>query len=264
MKLDTIKTEKFGNITLELHYDTSPDSPRDWDTVGTIVYTSTRYFLGDECISHEEMQDISDKIDSGELLGLPVYAHIHGGVTLSTGSFSDPWDSGQCGYIYTTKEKARKEFGEDLDKLFKCLEGEIESYSQFLSGEVYGYVVKDAEGDTVDSCWGFYGEEDDAWSEGVSAAKHASDVVEAERLANEDKFNLLYIHHGHDYYSEETVNKTPLNHEDMTAFIRSKQDEIVNRHFEQEEIDAELANFIKRKQFILTNYRWTVHVKFSC
>ena len=30
-------------------------------------------------------------------------------------------------------------------------------YNQLLSGDVYGFITKNIQGDELDSCWGFYG-----------------------------------------------------------------------------------------------------------
>lgn len=93
---------------------------------------------------------------------LPVHMYEHGQIALSTSSFSCPWDSGQVGYIYVSKEKVVEEYGdwtaETVAQATKCLEGEIETYSQWLNGEVYGYVIEDGEGEETEegSCWGFY------------------------------------------------------------------------------------------------------------
>ena len=38
----------------------------------------------------------------------------------------------------------------------KALRQEVETYSQYLSGDVYGYEIH-KHGEVVDSCWGFYG-----------------------------------------------------------------------------------------------------------
>lgn len=35
----------------------------------------------------------------------------HSGLAMQTTSFNDPWDSGQVGWIYVSKEDALKEFG---------------------------------------------------------------------------------------------------------------------------------------------------------
>ena len=54
------------------------------------------------------------------------------------------------------------------DKATDMLRGEVETYDQYLRGEVYGYVVEKKVGcaccghveiEEVDSCWGFYGDD---------------------------------------------------------------------------------------------------------
>ena len=37
----------------------------------------------------------------------------------------------------------------------RLLRAELEELDAVLQGEVYGYAVEDADGETVDSCWGF-------------------------------------------------------------------------------------------------------------
>ena len=66
----------------------------------------------------------------------------------------------------------------------KCAEGEISEWKAWAEGEVYGYVVKDEDGNHVDSCWGFYGEEGrkDAESQAESMIEH----YEAEEKKEDD------------------------------------------------------------------------------
>ena len=128
---------------------------------------------------------------------LPLYLHDHGGITMSTGGYSCPWDSGQVGYIYATRETILKEFSAKklTAKLRRQVEdilrSEVKTYAQYLEGDVYGYVIykidepcdcdpepwnnyppcnctKHAE--VVDSCWGFYGS-DVALEEGRSSLR---------------------------------------------------------------------------------------------
>ena len=40
------------------------------------------------------------------------------------------------------------------------LQSEVRVYDKYLTGDVYGYVVENEAGETVESCWGFFGEED--------------------------------------------------------------------------------------------------------
>ena len=49
--------------------------------------------------------------------------------------------------------------GIDREQATKNLEGEIEEYAAWATGDCYGYVIEDENGDELDSCWGFYGME---------------------------------------------------------------------------------------------------------
>jgi hypothetical protein len=165
------KIEHKGKV-IEIHYDQDPQSPRvDCDNLGTILYTSTRYNLGDKQVSREEIKDIAE---SKDVIAIPVYAYIHSGIALNTTGFSCPWDSGQCGIIYADKEKIRKEYGvkrigpavrRKVEALFKA---EVEEFGKYLGGEVYGYQIKDKDRNDLDSCWGYIGLE---WA--IQAAKEA-------------------------------------------------------------------------------------------
>ena len=78
-------------------------------------------------------------------------------ITISTSSFSCRWDSGQIGWIYITKDKIEAE-GWTPEQADKYLEGEVEVYDNYLTGEVYGFRIEDADGENVESCWGYYGD----------------------------------------------------------------------------------------------------------
>lgn len=107
---------------------------------------------------------------------LPLYLYDHSGITMSTAKFSCPWDSGQVGWIYTTKEEfLRIAYGYTdgtgktikpnvknwRQEALKRLEEEVRCYDMYLQNEVYGYVTDkwDSSGKSWiedDSCWGFY------------------------------------------------------------------------------------------------------------
>jgi hypothetical protein len=101
-----------------------------------------------------------------KFLVLPLYIYDHSGITISTRSFSCPWDSGQIGWIYVSHEDIIKEYGFlDIDRATKYLEGEVETFDQYLQGDVYGYILEksskcdccgDIEWEHLDSCWGYY------------------------------------------------------------------------------------------------------------
>lgn len=154
---------------LVLKHDNHADSPRTWCNLGTMICFHKRYDLGDshsyssdDYSSWEQMEkDLIKKEDTAVIL--PLYLYDHSGVTISTSPFSNRWDSGQVGFILVSKETALAEFGGKIvtaklkQKLEKILEGEVETYAQFLEGDVYGFCIEDEDGNHIDSCYGFYG-----------------------------------------------------------------------------------------------------------
>jgi hypothetical protein len=151
-----LETFEHNGHTIEIHQDEDGDSPRNWDNFATMVCWHRRYNLGDEqptCNPNEY------EIPKGSEV-LPLYLYDHSGITMSTAPFQCPWDSGQVGWIYVTPEQMKKEFNvkrltkKHREEARKIMRGEVETYDMYLTGQVYGYVIDDGEGDSL---WGMYG-----------------------------------------------------------------------------------------------------------
>lgn len=159
--MNTIETITDGTITGHIYQDEDASNPRtEWDNVGKMVCFHRRYNLGDkhEFSDPDEFREYWEEQDpDNQWVILPLYLYDHSGITIRTGPFSCPWDSGQVGWIYCTKEDIDKEWNGDRERAEKYLQGEVENYDQYLTGDVYGYVVDDEDGEQLDSCWGFYG-----------------------------------------------------------------------------------------------------------
>ncbi len=184
-------------LRIRIEPDIDSESPGEWGNVGKITYRKgSRYVLGTEEVDQERFEEIGRGIESGDLLGLPVCAFVHSGNTIATHPFSCPWDSGRSGWVYCTKKKAIAEFGKKVltekvrEAALRCLQGEVETFAQYLRGEVYGYIVerveRDEDGDIVDtehldSCWGFYGLEY-AIEEAKSSAQYHVEQDNAEAV----------------------------------------------------------------------------------
>jgi hypothetical protein len=63
---------------------------------------------------------------------------------------------GSWGYAWITRESANRDLGGDADA-DAALDGEVSEYQSWAAGECYGVIVTDADGEAVDSCWGFIG-----------------------------------------------------------------------------------------------------------
>ena len=141
-------------------------------------------------------------LQKSDIVILPVFVFDHSGISISVSNYTDKWDSGQAGWIYTTKENVRKilingnakyknENGNYVDvteenwrdAAVEILKNEIKIYDQYLQGDVYGIITEeyDEENDDwedADSCWGFY---NDKWGDDL-AKDIASDFGITETL----------------------------------------------------------------------------------
>jgi len=160
---ESIETIKSDNYVANIYIDDTPCSPREDDNFGTLIAFHSKYDLSDNKDFTQE--ELIEHIQRDDIFALPVYMYEHSGIALSTTPFSCEWDSGQVGYIFVTYDKMLNVFGEvDLNRAQECLVSEIEEYSNYLKGEVYGYQIYkkgDCEycSDSVHSCWGYIGYE---------------------------------------------------------------------------------------------------------
>ena len=116
----------------------------------------------------------------GVTVALPFGAHEHSGTSVYLGDGPDlfdsaGWDSGWIGLTLDTPER-RTVMGFDEKPgpdgkpwdspatIEEALRGDFETFRSWVAGEVYGYVIKDPDGDEIEdgSCWGFYG--DSEWA----------------------------------------------------------------------------------------------------
>ena len=176
MQHETIELEHW---TIEIHRDDDPLDPRkEYDNVGTMVCFHSRCALGDdhEFTPESAREFIEEQGDN--ILWLPLYLYDHSGITISAAPFSCPWDSGQIGFIYCTQEQINHEWNGDRDAARKYLLAEVSTYDQYLTGDIWGFVVKDEHEEIVDSCRGFYGYEY-CVEEARDSAQHSLEIARA-------------------------------------------------------------------------------------
>lgn len=145
-------------ITAVLTYDEDCQGPGDC-MLGKIYYVKgSRYLLGTEAVDAGRMFEVSTGIASGELVGLPVYAYIHGNTQLSTTPFSCSFDSGLAGFIACNREDAKNWFAKDVpeERVLEVLRSEVEEFSKFLQGDVYIITIY-VDGKEEETIGGFYG-----------------------------------------------------------------------------------------------------------
>jgi hypothetical protein len=179
---------------LKVVQDESPESPREWDNVTTMVCIGKYGYLGDK---HEYKRDnfnswdeLKEQIckDYNVFMIKPLYVYEHGGITISTSPNSCRFDTSFVGFIFIEEKQWMSMMGEDMDRsedrLNRIIDSELETYDKYLQGEVYGYEIYEVEAcdkghehkTLVESCWGFY-DEGDCESEGQSMIEHLEKEV---------------------------------------------------------------------------------------
>jgi len=162
---EAIETIEYKGHIISVYHDDLNESPREmFDHMGTMAAFHSRYNLGDQ--DHElDLESAREMYENEpeDVFLLPLYLFDHSGITMSTRPFTCPWDSGQVGIIFVTKQTIRDEFGVKRisaklrARVYEILQGEVKEYDQFLTGEVYGYEIE-KDDEHVDSCWGYYGD----------------------------------------------------------------------------------------------------------
>jgi len=167
---------------LRIFQQVDPPNPRqDYDNLGTMAYKHSRYNLGEEQIgdpiewleeklglenayiyNNERLEELESRFFD-EFIALPLYLYDHSGITIRTYPFACRWDSGKVGYIYVSKQQARKEYSTNRitrklkNKILDILMFEVQLYDQYLRGDVYEFVIENEHNMHLDSCSGFFG-----------------------------------------------------------------------------------------------------------
>lgn len=154
-----MKTHHKG-YEISIEQDENPMNPREDDNLGRMLCRHTRYNLGDEPqANREEVLDILEGRKK-DVVALPLYLYDHSGITMNTTGFSCPWDSGMVGCIFASYDKIRSWYGVKritkavIEKVKESLRSEVKVYDDYISGNVYGYVIK-KDDEEMDSSWGY-------------------------------------------------------------------------------------------------------------
>lgn len=197
-----ITTTDGRKLRLVIEQDEFPEDPRSWDNIGTMLCCNRSFQLGD-CNTNRETElqlaeicrkygksdeeidemtfaeEVQFILDQDDVCGLPLWLYDHSGISISTGLVC-PWDSSFVGLIFVEKDfyLAQVCLKDETDwkaKAKEVLEGEVETYSDFLEGNIYQWTLYeptvvirqsmdgkklsreiDEEGEMVDSMGGFY------------------------------------------------------------------------------------------------------------
>lgn len=159
------------NIDIRIIRDENADSPREWDNLGVMACWHRRYLLGDVRPECDPAEWLAENAPEGSIV-LSLYLYDHGDISLSTTPFGCRFDSGWLGFIVATPDKIQEAYGslaqDALEMAKDGLLAEVKVYNDFVSGNVWGFVVEEihrcahCEGErdkkVVESCFGFFGD----------------------------------------------------------------------------------------------------------
>lgn len=173
--MELIKEVKRNGKTLKIFVDEYPPNPRECTNLTKMVCFHKRYDLGDTQTDYrqeafESWDELKAEIIKKEkpLVIKPLYMLDHSGITISTSDFNDRWDSGQIGWVYITNKtidvcgttiKNDETFAQYKERLGEYLDAEVEVYDQYVRGDVYLFILTGENGEVIDSCGGFYGDD---------------------------------------------------------------------------------------------------------
>ena len=177
MIYDTID---YNGKTITIHYDTDAENPRDFECNLGTIYSHDRMAEGDLDEITTEHGTINPARLTKDYIWLWIWKYEHGGVAFSasaegqgnpfTGRAAHAYfDSGRWGIIAVSKDKARDAYGVQRitpalrARILAGLKAEVEEFSAYCNGDVFGYTIEDEDGQELDGqCFGFYGDDFDA------------------------------------------------------------------------------------------------------
>jgi hypothetical protein len=175
--------------------------------------------------SEKLRDDIILKELSEDHVFLPLYLLDHSGLSMSTTSFGDPWDSGQVGWIYASKATVIEEYGEwseeTIAKVKEFMKGEVSTYDDYLRGENYIYdIIDDSTGEVIDG---------GVWTGSLEDLKEDARDMIPEPLSDEEynKLSLALatkLRSEYDAFVEETKKLTPQEIVDRAYQLTFKYD----------------------------------------
>jgi len=191
----SIEKINYKGKVIEIYQDLDCQSPEDWGEDGIFLVNYHRDFevRRDEIITEDDVRTWyqGEKIKQQKNFFIFQLSMLsHSGVWLSLNSSfacdAGGWDTSRVGVVLVSKKEAKTK-----EKAVKLASGLIESWNDYLSGNVYGYVITGIEDSKIlDSCWNFYGDFNKNGM--IEEAKNIIDeAVEQERLKHSKKLKAM-------------------------------------------------------------------------
>lgn len=204
MSNQAIKTFQVNGYTVEILPDLDPMNPwTEYDRLGEVWSWSCKRTFGDKEFStnfyddpEDEAFDAINALKRDKAVICFVQHRYDGGLEVvqdpTLELYSNSNKLGRTdGVIFATRAMIRKEFAHkivtkaDRDNTYKTLIAEVREYSDWATGNVYGYDISDPEGALIASCWGFIGDPGYCETEARAEAEALPTLI-TDDLASED------------------------------------------------------------------------------
>jgi hypothetical protein len=192
---DAVHVEKVNGLTIRIKhdYDNSAESPVAEDEAVIFAVLHRRYLNPAKKRTEGDFNSVDgieafikrNKGPRAKWVVFPLYMYDHGRTVYRCAeTVSNPFigrlpqghaefDSGRVGIIALK----RSEWGKSKS-MYEYAQQVCQTYTQWANGDVYGYVIEDADGEEVNSCWGFIGMES-ALDDARTFAKQVPATTEA-------------------------------------------------------------------------------------
>ena len=207
--MDSVHTETLNGLKINIIRDNDAESPDSWGDDNLFLVGYHRDFSVDGPRVYHKLpagvkRDASDKghllVEKRDVIALlhgkkwarendeawpgelaakyhvfPLEAYIHSGVRLALVSDAAPfpdrrWDVSVLGAVFVAKTEFKTRA-----RCEKLARGHVDTWNDYLSGNVYGFQIEGPNDESIDSCWGFFGDYDAPGG----ALHEARDIVKA-------------------------------------------------------------------------------------
>ena len=233
--MQPIKQIEHRGFQINIQVDTCPESPREWDNLGTFYSTDRNINFDNKRIDDLPSEYLNDdgtvnltKLGKDYLFGF-VRCYEHSGIALyfdrNAGRITD-WDTRYIGIYAVSKDNVIKCYGGKIitqkkkELALQVLAGEISTYEDYANGNVYGWEVNTPEGD---SCWGYYG--DEGIKDAIECAKDSIDSYLSRNSVELERDEYANLH--------EDFNKAgEAIHHILTRLSEKYSDSAYDKHLE--------------------------------
>lgn len=175
---------EYKGFTICVEQDRDSESPDTWDSEGMFLVS----FHDDLWIVRDDIKKVKDLegLDQYEIFNVKLYDHSGISLALTESAegqqypFTDQWDvSSNCVFVLIGRNA--QPWAETSQEAAQSI---IDEWNTYLSGDVYGYEIRDSSGGVLESCWGIYGND--------VALKEAKEMVDSLPKTREVKVVKLF------------------------------------------------------------------------